>query len=91
MRAANRNGRRAEDCLPYRWDVLSVLRILLSKRGYLLFGCSSAAMEPEAPVYERIVLKVSGEAMQQHGGRRRYVAPAVLLHSFAAQLETMRS
>ena len=25
-------------------------------------------MEPEAPVYERIVLKLSGEAMQ-HGGR----------------------
>ena len=41
---------------PTGWDVLSVLRILLSKHGYLLlFGCSSAAVEPEAPVYERIV------------------------------------
>jgi uridylate kinase len=27
------------------------------------------AMEPEAPVYERIVLKLSGEAMQERGGR----------------------
>jgi uridylate kinase len=26
-------------------------------------------MEPEAPVYERIVLKLSGEAMQERGGR----------------------
>src|SRR5947208_10892422 len=26
-------------------------------------------MEPEAAVYERIVLKLSGEAMQQHGGQ----------------------
>ena len=50
---------------------------MLSKRGYLLFGCSSAAMEPEAPVYERIVLKLSGEAMQQHGGRDNISPPVV--------------
>src|SRR5213075_2757290 len=40
-------------------------------------GCSSAAMEPEAPVYERIVLKLSGEAMQQHGGRDNISPPVV--------------
>src|SRR5213595_4204433 len=34
-------------------------------------------MEPEAPVYERIVLKLSGEAMQQHGGRDN-ISPAVV-------------
>ena len=62
---------------PTGWDVLSILRILLSKRGYLLFGCSSAAMEPEAAVYERIVLKLSGEAMQQHGGRDNNTRPFV--------------
>src|SRR5882724_11068160 len=62
---------------PTGWDVLSILRILLSKRGYLLFGCSSAAMEPEAAVYERIVLKLSGEAMQQHGGRDNISPPVV--------------
>jgi uridylate kinase len=42
---------------------------LLSKLGYILFGCSFAAMQKEAPVYERIVLKLSGEAMQERGGR----------------------
>jgi len=26
-------------------------------------------MQPETPVYERIVLKLSGEAMQERGGR----------------------
>src|SRR6266576_927537 len=62
---------------PTDWDVLSVLRILLSKRGYLLFGCSSAAMESEAPVYERIVLKLSGEAMHEHGGRDNISPPVV--------------
>src|SRR6266403_284719 len=35
------------------------------------------AMEPEAPVYERIVLKLSGEAMQQHGGRDNISPPVV--------------
>src|SRR5262252_311377 len=34
-------------------------------------------MEPEAPVYERIVLKLSGEAMQQHGGRDNISPPVV--------------
>src|SRR5262249_60178811 len=34
-------------------------------------------MEPEAPVYERIVLKLSGEAMQQHGGRDNISPPTV--------------
>src|SRR5437660_11940026 len=62
---------------PTDWDVLSILRILLSKRGYLLFGCSFASMEPEAPVYERIVLKVSGEAMHEHGGRDNISPPVV--------------
>src|SRR6266571_7721171 len=53
------------------------LRILLSKRSYLLFGCSSAAMEPETPVYERIVLKLSGEAMHEQGGRDNISPPVV--------------
>jgi Uridylate kinase len=61
---------------PTDWDVLSILRILLSKRGYLLFGCSSAAMEPEAPVYERIVLKLSGEACRARRARQ-YLAAVV--------------
>jgi len=34
-------------------------------------------MEPEAPVYERIVLKVSGEAMHEHGGRDN-ISPTVV-------------
>src|SRR5215216_3618081 len=63
--------------LPTDWDVLSIVRILLSKRSPLLFGCSSAAMEPEAPVYERIVLKLSGEAVQERGGRDN-ISPTVV-------------
>src|SRR6201993_5248627 len=47
-----------------------------SKHDYLLFGCSFA-METESPVYERIVLKLSGEAMQQHGGRDNISPPVV--------------
>src|SRR5678815_828197 len=35
-------------------------------------------MEPEAPVYERIVLKLSGEAMHEHGGRDNISPPVVL-------------
>ena len=65
----NCSGRRAEDCRSTESGVLSIIRILLSKRGYLLFGCSFAAMEPETPAYERIVLKLSGEAVQERGGR----------------------
>src|SRR5882724_11037164 len=38
---------------------------------------TSAAMEPEAPVYERIVLKLSGEAMHEHGGRDNISPPVV--------------
>src|SRR4029450_7539389 len=34
-------------------------------------------MEPEAPVYERIVLKLSGEAMHEHGGRDN-ISPTVV-------------
>src|SRR6266481_4320782 len=34
-------------------------------------------MEPEAPVYERIVLKVSGEAMHEHGARDNISPPVV--------------
>src|SRR5258706_1738963 len=34
-------------------------------------------MELEAAVYERIVLKLSGEAMQQHGGRDNISPPVV--------------
>ena len=34
-------------------------------------------MEPEAPVYERIVLKVSGEAMHEQGGRDNISPPVV--------------
>ena len=62
---------------PTDWDVLLILRILLSKHVHLLLGCSSAAMEPESPVYERIVLKVSGEAMHEHGGRDNISPPVV--------------
>jgi uridylate kinase len=43
--------------------------ILLSKHGHLLFDVGSEAMERETPVYERIVLKLSGEAMQERGAR----------------------
>src|SRR4249919_1471268 len=50
---------------------------MLSKHGRLLFGCSFAAMEPESPVYERIVLKLSGEAVQERGGRDN-ISPAVV-------------
>src|SRR4030095_6795271 len=53
----------------------SIARILFSKRGHLLFGCSFAAMESETPVYERIVLKLSGEAVQERGGRDN-ISPA---------------
>jgi len=34
-------------------------------------------MESEAPVYERIVLKLSGEAMHEHGGRDNISPPVV--------------
>src|SRR5262249_61778829 len=34
-------------------------------------------MQTEAPVYERIILKLSGEAMQQHGGRDN-ISPTVV-------------
>ena len=34
-------------------------------------------METEAPVYERIVLKLSGEAVQERGGRDN-ISPAVV-------------
>ncbi|HEY6155414.1 MAG TPA: UMP kinase [Candidatus Udaeobacter sp.] len=50
---------------------------LLSKCGYLLFGCWFTGMQPEVPVYERIVLKLSGEAMQQPGGRDNISPPIV--------------
>jgi len=75
--AVNCSGRRAEDCRSTESGVLSIIRILLSKRGYLLFGCSFAAMEPETPAYERIVLKLSGEAVQERGGRDN-ISPAVV-------------
>lgn len=50
---------------------------LLSKHGHLLVGCSPADMETESPVYERIVLKLSGEAVQERGGRDN-ISPAVV-------------
>jgi uridylate kinase len=34
-------------------------------------------MQTEAPVYERVVLKLSGEAMQQQGGRDNISPPVV--------------
>ena len=34
-------------------------------------------MEPETPVYERIVLKLSGEAVQERGGRDN-ISPGVV-------------
>jgi uridylate kinase len=48
-----------------------------SKREHLLLGCSSAAMQTESPVYERIILKLSGEAMHEHGGRDNISPPVV--------------
>ena len=64
------------------------LRILLSKHVYLLFGCSSAAMEPETPVDERIVLKLSGEAMNEHGGRDN-ISPTVV-RAIAERMKEVR-
>jgi uridylate kinase len=61
---------------------------MLSKHGHLLFGCSSAAMEPEAPVYERIVLKVSGEAMHEQGGRDN-ISPTVV-RAIAERMKEVR-
>src|SRR5262249_1457536 len=57
--------------------MLSITCILLSKRGYLLFGYLLAVMETETPVYERIVLKLSGEAVQERGGRDN-ISPTVV-------------
>ena len=45
-------------------------------------------MEPEAPVYERIVLKVSGEAMHEHGGRDN-ISPTVV-RSIAERMKEVR-
>ena len=62
--------------------------ILLSKGRDLLFGCSPADMETEAPVYERIVLKLSGEAVQERGGRDN-ISPAVV-HKIAERIKEVR-
>src|SRR4051812_49678067 len=61
---------------------------MLSKYGNLLFGCSPAAMEPEAPVYERIVLKLSGEAVQERGGRDN-ISPTVV-RAIAERMKEVR-
>ena len=44
-------------------------------------------MQTEAPVYERIVLKLSGEAMNEHGGRDNISPPVV--RSIAERMETI--
>jgi hypothetical protein len=51
-------------------------RILLSKHRCLLFD-EELLMQSEAPVYERIVLKLSGEAVQERGGRDN-ISPKVV-------------
>ena len=45
-------------------------------------------METEAPVYERIVLKLSGEAVQERGGRDN-ISPAVV-HKIAERIKEVR-
>ena len=45
-------------------------------------------MEPEAPVYERIVLKVSGEAMHEQGGRDN-ISPTVV-RAIAERMKEVR-
>jgi len=65
--AVNCDGRRAEDCPPYRLQSVVDPTILLS-RAACLFDDKSL-MQTETPVYERIVLKLSGEAMQEPGAR----------------------
>jgi hypothetical protein len=42
---------------------------VLSKFPYLLFDGGLEPMQKETPAYKRIVLKLSGEAMQERGGR----------------------
>ena len=42
-------------------------------------------MQPETPVYERIVLKLSGEAMQERGGRDN-ISTAVV-HEIAQRIK----
>jgi uridylate kinase len=49
--------------------------ILLSKSSKLLFHF--LAMKTEAPAYKRIVLKLSGEALQERGAREN-ISPAVV-------------
>ncbi len=46
--------------------------ILLFKNCRLLFHL--ARMNTEKPAYKRIVLKLSGEALQERGGARKYFA-----------------
>ena len=45
-------------------------------------------MQPETPVYERIVLKLSGEAMQERGGRDN-ISTAVV-HDIAQRIKEVR-
>ena len=49
--------------------LLDECAILLSKRRDILFDQSQPLMQTDTPVYERIVLKLSGEAMQERGAR----------------------
>jgi uridylate kinase len=50
---------------------------LLSKQGDVLFDGGRSPMQTEAPVYKRIVLKLSGEAVQERGARDN-ISPAVV-------------
>jgi uridylate kinase len=45
-------------------------------------------MQAETPVYERIVLKLSGEAMQEHGGRDNISTTVV--HEIAGRIKEVR-
>jgi len=45
-------------------------------------------MQPETPVYERIVLKLSGEAMQERGGRDNISTTVV--HKIAERIKEVR-
>jgi uridylate kinase len=56
-------------CSPDSRVAAFLFTYLLSKHGHLLFDAGLETMQTDTPVYERIVLKLSGEAMQERGAR----------------------
>src|SRR5436853_4967196 len=61
--------------------------ILLSKRSRVLFD-DLRLMKTEVPAYKRIVLKLSGEALRERGGRDN-ISPAVV-HKIAERIKEVR-